>query len=199
MHPTPGGLTIRDLRGQTGELGLRVFERDSRLWRRVGDTAKFKRLVESDDSGLTIEEDVVSDSLFDMINVTDSQVNVLVGSKKFMEGWNSWRVSSMSLLNIGRGEGSEVIQLFGRGVRLLGLGRSLKRSAALDGSHPPQLRSLETLNIFGVRANYMAQFREYFNAGVDPNGRVAESCNPPNDGFLQKGLLVPGLERRELL
>ena len=39
-----------------------------------------------------------------------------------MEGWNSWRVSNMGLLNIGRNEGSEIIQLFGRGVRLRGRG-----------------------------------------------------------------------------
>ena len=78
-----------------------------------------------------------------------------------MEGWNSWRVSNMGLLNIGRQEGSQIIQFFGRGVRLRGKGFSLKRSAALDGTHPEHMRLLETLNIFAVRANYMAQFRDY--------------------------------------
>jgi hypothetical protein len=70
------------------------------------------------------------------------------------------------LLNIGRGEGSEIIQLFGRGVRLKGYKFSLKRSTALDHSikpsHIPQvLPILETLNIFGLRADYMQQFKEY--------------------------------------
>jgi hypothetical protein len=69
----------------------------------------------------------------------------------------------MGLMNIGRSEGTQVIQLFGRGVRLLGKGRKLKRSSHLPGDHPANLAVLETLNIFGVRASYMAAFRDYLD------------------------------------
>jgi hypothetical protein len=51
------------------------------------------------------------------LNNKDSQLHVLIGSRKFTEGWSSWRVSTMGLLNMGKGEGSQIIQLFGRGVR----------------------------------------------------------------------------------
>jgi len=91
-------------------------------------------------------------SLFDGINDPGTKIDVLIGAKKFMEGWNSWRVSNMGLLNIGRKEGAQIIQLFGRGVRLRGKGFSLKRSAAMDGRHPAHIELLETLNIFAVRA-----------------------------------------------
>ena len=72
----------------------------------------------------------------------------------------------MGLMNVGRSEGSEIIQLFGRGVRLKGYDMSLKRSGFYVKDNPsvkvPQYISiLETLNIFGVRADYMKQFREY--------------------------------------
>ena len=137
----------------------------------IGDVAKFKKLVEQDDAGITLEEDAVADSLFDGISAPDTSIDILIGAKKFMEGWNSWRVSNMGLLNIGRKEGSEIIQLFGRGVRLKGRGYSLKRSAAVDGEHPTHLNLLETLNIFAIRANYMAQFRTYLEReGVDTEG-----------------------------
>ena len=69
-----------------------------------------------------------SGSLFHEINKPHSTVNLLIGSKKFTEGWNSWRVSTMGLMNVGQTEGSQIIQLFGRGVRLKGYGMSLKRS-----------------------------------------------------------------------
>lgn len=191
-----GGLVIRDLRGQGGELGLQISSSRTDFGViYVGDTAKFKRLVEEDDSGITIEEDVVSESLFRSVNVPGSKVNVLVGSKKFTEGWSSWRVTSMCLLNIGRSEGSEVIQLFGRGVRLLGLGRSLKRSSSLSSTHPEGLQLLETLNIFSVRANYMTNFRAYLEReGVDPDGHF-ELTVPirPDTEFLHKRLLMPRL------
>ena len=58
----------------------------------IGDTGEFKKLVESDRAGIVLEEDVISDSLFDVINRRDSKTNILIGAKKFMEGWNSWRV-----------------------------------------------------------------------------------------------------------
>ena len=69
----------------------------------------------------------------------------------------------MGLLNVGKNEGSQIIQLFGRGVRLRGKDMSLKRSAVLHGEHPRNLSILETLNIFAVRANFMEEFRTYLN------------------------------------
>jgi hypothetical protein len=63
------------------------------------------------------------------VKESSSPVNVLIGSKKFIEGWDCWRVSSLGLDARGpRSEGTQVIQLFGRGVRLKGHRWSLKRS-----------------------------------------------------------------------
>lgn len=110
-----------------------------------------------------------SDSLFKKINEESSTINLLIGSKKFTEGWSSWRVSSMGLMNVGKSEGSQIIQLFGRGVRLKGYNFSLKRSSGLDDYQKPTnlrnlkkyLRPLETLQIFGVKADYMEKFKEF--------------------------------------
>ena len=106
-----------------------------------------------------------SGSLFHEINKPHSTVNVLIGSKKFTEGWNSWRVSTMGLMNVGQTEGSQIIQLFGRGVRLKGYDLSLKRSGKTqlpeDVTRPKHIGVLETLSIFGIRADYMAQFRDF--------------------------------------
>lgn len=191
-----GQLHMCDIRGRAGELGLRVSGAAGYFGLiYIGDTSSFKKLVEDDDSGITVEEDVIAESLFDNINSPDSSINVLIGAKKFMEGWNSWRVSNMGLLNIGRSEGSEIIQLFGRGVRLRGLGLSLKRSSALDGQHPPYVNLLEMLNIFAIRANYMSQFREYLEReGVETDGHIQlPLVIRSNKDFLNKGLLVPEL------
>jgi hypothetical protein len=67
----------------------------------------------------------------------------------------------MGLMNIGKSEGSEIIQLFGRGVRLKGHQMTLKRSSALDVKSPQYIGFLETLNVFGIQAHYMRQFKEY--------------------------------------
>ena len=92
-------------------------------------------------------------------------MHLLIGSKKFTEGWSSWRVSTMGLMNVGKGEGAQIIQLFGRGVRLKGYDLSLKRSGRTklpEGiERPKHIGVLETLGIFGIHADYMAQFRDF--------------------------------------
>lgn len=157
-------LHIDNLKGQDGEIGLRIGNADYFGVINVGDDKKLLTICK--EQNLLVDERDFSDSLFHDINGKHSKVNVLIGSKKFSEGWSSWRVSTMGLLNIGRGEGSEIIQLFGRGVRLKGYKFSLKRSTALDASLRPAyipevLPILETLNIFGLRADYMQQFKDY--------------------------------------
>ena len=187
------GLHLVNLKAAAGEIGLRAGAADRFFGLiNIGDEAHFLRLVEKKAPALAIEEEQFSGSLFQAINRPDSPINVLIGARKFIEGWDSWRVSTMGLMNIGRGEGPQVIQLFGRGVRLLGQARSLKRSAALEGDHPERLPVLETLSIFGVRARYMAQFRDYLEEeGIDTGER--ETVVVPtqrNEAFLGQGLLV---------
>lgn len=191
---TGGGLHLCDMRGKSGELGLKAgSEEDYFGLIYIGDTSAFKKLVEDDDSGIVLEEDAFAASLFERINEPNTSINVLIGAKKFMEGWNSWRVSNMGLLNVGRTEGSEIIQLFGRGIRLRGKGFTLKRSSAMDGRHPRSVNLLEMLNIVAVRANYMSQFREYLEReGVETKGYVMLPLPiQPNEDFLVKGLVVP--------
>ena len=129
----------------------------------IGDTASFRKLCEEVASDqIVVDEREFSDSLFHSINEKNSSVNLLIGSRKFTEGWNSWRVSSMGLMNMGKTEGAQIIQLFGRGVRLKGKKYCLKRTTALLGAQAPAyIEQLETLQIFGVKADYMAQFKAY--------------------------------------
>ena len=158
-----GALHLCDVRNAQGEIGLKTTNGSNYFGViYIGDTPAFEKLVKNDDAGILIEsEDVLTESLFNDINKSNSQINILIGAKKFIEGWDSWRVTAMGLLNIGTNEGSQIIQLFGRGVRLRGKDMSLKRSASLDGEHPRNLSLLETLNIFAVRANFMERFRNY--------------------------------------
>ncbi|WP_282779550.1 DEAD/DEAH box helicase family protein [Phaeodactylibacter xiamenensis] len=122
----------------------------------IGDVPKYAKTLEADTEGeLTIQDDNFSNSLFQAISETNSTINILIGSKKFIEGWNSWRVSSMGLMNMGKSEGAQIIQLFGRGVRLKGKNLSLKREEA---NAPYYIRALQTISIMGLNASYMNRF-----------------------------------------
>ncbi len=157
-----GGLEVVEIT-RSGEIGLRVSAGSHKELPyfaiiNIGDVADLRKHLERAVK-IEVKEDVINDALFDRISRADSPINVLIGAKKFIEGWSSWRVSSMGLLRIGKGEGSQVIQLFGRGVRLKGRDKSLKRSHALGGA-PDWLQSLETLYIVGWNADYLQTFRE---------------------------------------
>lgn len=166
LFNAPGGgqLYVENLKGATGEVALRIgADNDAFGVINVGDDAKLVKLCEQ--NGLATGEREFSGSLFHEINQPHSPVNLLIGSKKFTEGWSSWRVSTMGLMNVGKGEGAQIIQLFGRGVRLKGYGMSLKRSSRVELpqglERPPHIAVLETLGIFGIHADYMAQFRDF--------------------------------------
>ena len=192
----PGGLHLHDVRAGKGELGLKAAGSNEYFGLiNIGDDGGFRKLVELDDTGITMEQDPFTPSLFDGIN-NPNTIEILIGAKKFIEGWDSRRVSAMGLLNIGRSEGSQIIQLFGRGVRLRGWGTSLKRSSMIANIHHPEhVRHLETLNIFALRANYMDQFRDYLEREGAPVHGMVEIPLPirPDRELLGRGLLVPCL------
>ena len=166
LFNAPGGgqLHVENLKGVTGEVALRLgAENEPFGVINVGDDAKLVNLCE--EKGLAKSESEFSGSLFHEINQPRSTVHLLIGSKKFTEGWSSWRVSTMGLMNVGKREGAQIIQLFGRGVRLKGYDMSLKRSGRTklpEGvERPKHIDILETLGIFGIYADYMAQFRDF--------------------------------------
>ncbi len=166
----PGStLHLDNLKGIKGEIGICLGDSDYFGVINVGADKELLKLC--DEAGLSTDELDFSTSLFQQINARDSKINILIGARKFSEGWSSWRVSTMGLLNVGRKEGSEIIQLFGRGVRLKGYNMSLKRSRVIcPGTAPDHITLAETLNVFGVRAEYMKQFQEYLEEeGLPPD------------------------------
>ncbi len=148
-----GRLEIYEIKNADGELGLKTSTAEKYFGViNVGDVSSLKKLIS--ESEIEVKEDHFSQSLFFGINENNSPINILIGSKKFVEGWNSWRVSNMGLINMGKGEGPQIIQLFGRGVRLKGKGYSLKREQNPDY----KLKVMQTLFIFGLNADYINAF-----------------------------------------
>lgn len=184
--PGGGALHVEHLKGSTAELALRFGENavfgvinvgEAKKLHDLCDTAELRKL------GLFASEREFAESLFDRINDRDNRISLLIGSRKFTEGWNSWRVSTLGLMRIGQSEGAQIIQLFGRGVRLKGHGWSLKRSKAMrlpaGTDKPRHIELLETLNVFGIHADYMAQFKQFLeDEGLPPDQDAEEIVLP---------------------
>lgn len=152
----------------------------------VGNVKKF--LENSNIQNLIENEKIISKTikftdenyLFKNIDYDSSPINLLIGSRKFSAGWNSFRVSQICLINFGTGSGPTIIQMFGRGVRLKGLNNDGKRTEKYyvkeeefksqflkhsnDNSISEEkyelLRYLETLFVYSLRSTYLSTFVE---------------------------------------
>jgi len=200
-------LQFVELKNAEGEIGLK-FDSEYFGVINIGDTNSFLKLIENEEDTPYFNKTPIKShfdkSLFNKIEKKNSSINFLIGSKKFIEGWNSYRVSSMGLLNIGKKEGTQIIQLFGRGVRLRGYENYLKRSYHLEIENiipseisiPDNLNILETLNVFGLNANYMASFKESLKEeGIEEYEKFTLTIKPT---LPTKALYVPRIPKRTI-
>ena len=173
FNASGGALRLSALKEAEGEIALSVGEGTPWGVVNVGKAGDLLKKCEANArlKSSVAPEKALGQSLFSALNETTSRVNVLIGARKFAAGWNSFRVSSLGLMNVGQTEGAQIIQLFGRGVRLLGWRGSLRRSAWSNAPVPEGLgdaaRELETLGVFGLKSGYMKTFQEQLEkAGV---------------------------------
>ncbi len=187
-----GALEVCLLKGTDGEIGLRTLDGHQERYFGVVSVGNASGLLKGlrAEGVLVGDDDRISGSIFEEIENDSSPVHMLVGARKFVEGWSSWRVSVMGLLRVGKSRGAQIVQLFGRGVRLKGLGGSLKRSSKLPGQHPEHIGALETLTIFGIKSDYLQHFLHTLQTeGVEPEEtRVMRVEIPPD--WQSKGLKI---------
>lgn len=163
----PGAVfVLRALKTSRGEVGLGLSLGDRVRYFgvvNIGDADSLKKALEP--HGLTVDSDAFTPSLFTALEQRDSTINLLIGSRRFSEGWNNYRASSLTLLRLGSGEGPLIIQMFGRVVRFRGRGGDGKRLEA----PPAALTPLQTAYVYGLRADYMSRFLDSLRAnGIEP-------------------------------
>ena len=139
----------------------------------VGDATNFYNSIENNRIETRVEEIEDPNRHFENLDNETSPINVLIGSRKFAEGWNSYRLSVIDLINLGSAKGTLIIQIFGRGVRLRGKGGDGKRQYIdhkSDYRFPYQnvesnIRRLETLTVYSLKQSYLKQFLDEVHAG----------------------------------
>ena len=139
----------------------------------VGDATSFYNSITNDRIETRVEAIENPNLHFENLDKETSPINVLIGSRKFAEGWNSYRLSVIGLINLGSAKGNLIIQIFGRGVRLKGKGGDGKRQYIdhkPDYHFPYQnveanVRRLETLTVYSLKQSYLKQFLDEVHAG----------------------------------
>jgi len=105
------------------------------------------------------------EGFFERINRDDSDINVLLGSRAFYEGWDSNRPNVINFINIGTGTDAKkfILQSVGRGVRIEPFRDKRKRLLQLYNAKEVEeelfcqikdkVLPIETLFIFGTNRN----------------------------------------------
>jgi len=192
----PGAVfVLRALKTSRGEVGLGLSLGDRVRYFgvvNIGDADGLKKALEP--HGLTVDSDAFTPSLFAALERRDSTINLLIGSRRFSEGWNNYRASSLTLLRLGSGEGPLIIQMFGRVVRFRGCGGDGKRLE----TPPAALTPLQTAYVYGLRADYMNRFLDSLRAnGVEPRLERHPTTilsDPPLSSLLHLSAQEPDLQ-----
>jgi len=142
-----------------------------------------------------------TEGFFETINRDDSDINILMGSRSFYEGWDSNRPNLLLFVNIGVGSDAKkfVLQSVGRGVRIEPLKNRRKRIQNLfnAGEVEKQLFEkiknlilpMESLFVFGTNAENLKEIIATLKAEKqDKNLGEAFIVNPEAQKHL---LLVP--------
>jgi len=115
---TPGNIEVLKIPGNRQELIFRLMTTDKPFALiKIGDISGW---LKDKLEGYEINESFENESYFRQINHDDSDINILMGSRSFYEGWDSNRPNLLLFVNIGVGSDAKkfVLQSVGRGVRI---------------------------------------------------------------------------------
>ncbi|HOM60220.1 MAG TPA: DEAD/DEAH box helicase family protein [Anaerohalosphaeraceae bacterium] len=110
-----------------------------------------------------------TEGFFQTINRDDSDINILMGSRSFYEGWDSNRPNIVLFINIGVGRDAQkfVLQSVGRGVRIEPLKNKRKRLQNLLNANAVEeqlfenvknlILPIESLFVFGTNAENLKE------------------------------------------
>ncbi|HWP81398.1 MAG TPA: DEAD/DEAH box helicase family protein [Bacteroidota bacterium] len=151
-------ILVRPSNKQELALKLKTSDRPFALIK-IGDVASW---LKDELAGYEIVEGFEDESFFEQLNSDESDINILMGSRSFYEGWDSNRPNVINFINIGTGTDAKkfILQSVGRGVRIEPLKDKRKRLLPLYNAKEideilfekvrDKVQALETLFIFGT-------------------------------------------------
>ncbi len=133
---------------------------------KIGDVSGW---LKNEFAGYEIQERFEDESYFENLNREDSEINILMGSRGFYEGWDSNRPNVINFINIGVGEDARkfILQSIGRGVRIEPVKGKRKRLLQIHNANEidkklfdkikDKVIPVETLFIFGTNRDALKE------------------------------------------
>ena len=202
---TPGNIEVLKIPGNRNELIFRLMTAEKPFALiKIGDISGW---LKDKLEGYEINESFENESYFRRINRDDSDINVLMGSRSFYEGWDSNRPNLLLFVNIGVGSDAKkfVLQSVGRGVRIEPQKYQRKRLQNLFNAKEVKeqlfekvknlILPIESLFVFGTNAENLKEIiKTLKEEKQDKNLGEAFILNPEAQKHL---LLVPVYKNSE--
>ncbi|MEM1803836.1 MAG: DEAD/DEAH box helicase family protein [Desulfurococcaceae archaeon] len=163
---SPSTIEVKISEGNTQELAFALKSASKPFGLiKIGDISKWLRdeLV-----GYEVVERFSQDSYF--MNINENEINLLMGSRAFYEGWDSPRPNVLLYINIGSKDAKKfVLQSLGRGVRVNPIGNKrqrlecLEEKALLNDEDIHRAKALEFLYVFGTKKEVLEKTLEVIN------------------------------------
>lgn len=170
---------------------------------RIGDVTDW---LKNELSGYSSRQRVSDDAFFTCLNKSDSDINILLGSRSFYEGWDSNRPNVIMYINIGVSEDAKkfILQSVGRGVRIEPFKHQRKRIRELAAAAHLSLaemkvfnqvkddvQPLETVYIFGTNKDALIQVISELKKVTEKSGEQEIALEVNQAAVEGKLLLIP--------
>jgi len=158
-------------------------------------------------AGYEIIKGFEDESFFAHLNEEDSEINLLMGSRSFYEGWDSNRPNVITFINIGTGSEARkfVLQSVGRGVRIEPMQGKRKRLENLHNAREvddmlfsqakPFLSAVQSLFIFGTKREALATIFEGLDKEKEKEEGIELALEVNSAAFADNPVLVPVYRR----
>ncbi|MHB1680314.1 MAG: DEAD/DEAH box helicase family protein [bacterium] len=163
----PGNIEVLKIPGNKNEIIFKLQTSETPFGLiKIGDISSW---LKEKLGGYEIIESFENESIFKKINHDDSEINILMGSRAFYEGWDSNRPNIILFINIGIGSDAKkfVLQSVGRGVRiepqknkrkrLLNLYNAKEIKEEIFNKIKQNILPLESLFVFGTNAENLKE------------------------------------------
>jgi len=153
-------------------------------------------------AGYEIVEGFEDEGFFEGLNADDSDINILMGSRSFYEGWDSNRPNVINFINIGVGADARkfILQAVGRGVRIEPVRNKRKRLKHLNNAGEvdadlfekvkDKVAPLESLVIFGTNRKALEKVIQHLDE-ESRKGEFHQLSLFKNEAAEQHELLIP--------
>jgi hypothetical protein len=154
-------------------------------------------------AGYEVNERFEDESYFERLNEDDSEINILMGSRSFYEGWDSNRPNVINFINIGTGTDAKkfILQSVGRGVRIEPLKNKRRRLLPLYNAKElkeglfhqikDKVLPIETLFIFGTNRKALLTVIEQLDQERKKAGYKQLSLFEVSEEAKKHRLLIP--------